>query len=220
MMVHLALSAPLPWAAGERLSSCAYVHVAASCDDLARTYADALAGRLPAAPLLVVGQTSAVDPTRAPAGRHVVWIQVRTLPPRIVEDPAGDGELAGRSWDAAAAPFAERVLDQLERYAPGTRRLVTGRAVLSPSDLERHDANLVGGDSLCGSMHLRQTFLLRPAIGISGYRTPVRDLLLIGAGTWPGPGLNAVSGHEAARLLLARARRRRAAPPRVRAVGV
>ncbi len=206
MMLHLALSAPIPWAAGGELASYAYVHVAPYLDDLARTYADALGGRLPLEPLLVIGQTSSVDPTRAPAGHHVTWVQVRTLPPRIVEDPAG--ELGGLSWDEAAAPYAERVLDKLERYAPGIRRLVVGKAVLSPADLERHDANLVGGDSISGSMHLRQSFLLRPALGMSGYRTPVPGLLLIGAATWPGPGLNAVSGYEAARMLLTTATRR------------
>ncbi|MHB1852692.1 MAG: phytoene desaturase family protein, partial [Acidimicrobiales bacterium] len=48
MMLHLSLSAPVPWAAGERLASFAYVHLAPYVDDLARAYADALAGRLPA----------------------------------------------------------------------------------------------------------------------------------------------------------------------------
>ncbi|HTX00983.1 MAG TPA: NAD(P)/FAD-dependent oxidoreductase [Acidimicrobiales bacterium] len=205
MMVHLALAGPIPWSAGTDLASFAYVHVAAGLDELARTYSDALAGRLPANPLLVVGQTSAVDPTRAPEGGHVVWIQVRALPRRILDDPGG--ELAGQSWDEAAEPYAERVIDQLERHAPGTRGLVTGRAVLSPADLERHDANLAGGDSISGSMHLAQSFLFRPALGMSGYRTPLPGLLLIGAGTWPGPGLNAVSGQRAAGLVLDRSRR-------------
>ncbi|MGH9294092.1 MAG: phytoene desaturase family protein, partial [Acidimicrobiales bacterium] len=146
MMLHLACTAPLPWAAGEWLGRFAYVHLAPYLDDLARTYADALAGSLPAEPLLVVGQTSAVDPTRAPAGRHVVWVQVRALPRRILLDPAG--ELGGRSWDEAAEAYAGRVLAKLERYAPGASRVVEARAVLSPAELERRDENLVGGDSI------------------------------------------------------------------------
>lgn len=207
MMVHLALGGPVPWAAGEELQRYAYVHVAPYVDDLARTYADALAGRLPSEPLLVVGQTSAVDPTRAPAGGHVLWVQVRALPTRIAEDP--EGVLGGASWDEAAERYADRVMAKLERYAPGLSGVVEDRAVLSPADLERHDRNLVGGDSIAGSMHLRQSFCFRPAFGMSRYRMPVRGLVLVGAGTWPGPGVNAVSGYQAARDLVARARRHR-----------
>ncbi|MDA8311716.1 MAG: NAD(P)/FAD-dependent oxidoreductase [Actinomycetota bacterium] len=206
MMLHLALSGPVPWAAGDRLRSFAYVHLAPYVDDLARAYCDALSGRLPAEPLLVVGQTSAVDPTRAPEGGHVVWVQVRPLPRRIAEDP--EGPLAGRTWDEAKTAYAQRVMGKLERYAPGVSGLVRGRAVLSPADLVRHDVNLVDGDSISGSMHLRQNFLLRPALGFSGYRTPVQGLWMIGSATWPGAGLNAVSGQEAARAILTKLRGR------------
>jgi phytoene dehydrogenase-like protein len=200
MMLHLALSAPVPWAAGERLTSFAYVHLAPYVDDLARAYADALAGRLPTEPLLVVGQTSAVDPTRVPDGGQTLWVQVRPLPAAAPTRRRG-------GWSDAAPRYAERVMQKLERYAPGIGEVVTGMAVLSPADLERADANLVGGDSVSGSMHLRQNFLLRPAWGMSGYRTPVRDLWLIGASTWPGGGLNAVSGYRTAQCILRRGRR-------------
>jgi phytoene dehydrogenase-like protein len=206
MMVHLALSGPVPWAAGERLASFAYVHLAPYVDDLAGAYAHALAGRLPTEPLLVVGQTSAVDPTRVPDGGHVLWVQVRPLPAKA---PSRSRRAGGRGWDDAAPRYAERVVQKLERYAPGVGSLVTGMAVLSPADLERHDENLVGGDSLAGSMHLRQNFLFRPAWGMSGYRTPVRDLWMIGASTWPGGGLNAVSGYQAAQHILRRRQRSR-----------
>jgi len=200
MMLHIALSAPVPWAAGDWLQSYAYVHLAPYLDDLARTYTDALAGRLPLEPLLVVGQTSAVDRTRCPSDGHIIWVQVRALPSRIVEDPVG--RLAGLSWDEAGLSYAERVVQKLEVYAPGISSLITGQAVLSPTDLERHDVNLVGGDSISGSMHLRQNFVFRPTAGMSGYRTVVPGLWLIGASTWPGAGLNAVSGYEAAQAIL------------------
>ena len=200
MMVHLSLSQPVPWASGDRLASFAYVHLAPYVDDLARAYADALAGRLPAEPLLVVGQTSAVDPSRVPDGGHMLWVQVRPLPATAPSRRSG-------GWDGVAPRYAERVMKKLERYAPGIGELVTGMAVLSPADLERQDANLVGGDSLSGSMHLRQNFLLRPAWGMSGYRTPVRDLWMIGASTWPGGGLNAVSGYRAAQAIVRRGHR-------------
>ena len=202
VMVHAALSGPLEWAAGEDLHEFGYVHVGPYVDDMARTYTDALAGLLPSSPMLVVGQTTAIDPSRAPAGGHVLWIQVRMVPSRIAGDAAGSIE--ARRWEEAKGPFAERVLDKLEEYAPGARERILDWTVLGPDDLERHNPNLVGGDSLGGSHHLSQNLLFRPVPGWSGYRTPVDGLYMVGSGTWPGGGVNAISGRLAADMITRR----------------
>jgi phytoene dehydrogenase-like protein len=199
LMLHLALSAPPSWAAGEDLANFAYIHIAPYLDDLAATYAQACAGLLPAEPMLVVGQTSAVDPSRARDGQ-VLWVQVRALPGEIRGDAAG--EIAAREWAQARDPYAERVLAKLERYAPGIGDLVLDRTVLSPADLEQHNPNLVGGDSLSGSMHLSQNFLFRPFSEVRDYETGIEGLLMLGASTWPGAGVNAISGYNVARKLL------------------
>jgi len=201
MMVHLALSAPVPWSAGEDIGRFAYVHVAPYLDDLATMYAQASAGVLPAEPMLVVGQTSAVDPSRSPDASQVVWVQVRALPGTIAGDALG--EISARDWDGAAEPYAERVMAKLERYAPGIGGLVLDRAVLSPAELERRNPNLVGGDSIAGSMHLRQNFVFRPFPAVSDYESGVAGLLMTGASTWPGAGVNALSGYNVAQKLLA-----------------
>jgi phytoene dehydrogenase-like protein len=206
MMIHAALSGPLPWAAGEDVHEFGYVHVGPYVDDMARTYGEALAGLLPSSPLLVVGQTTAIDPSRAPAGGHVLWVQVRMVPPRIDGD-AGNS-IEARDWEAAKRPLAERVLDKLERYAPGARERLLDWTVLGPDDLERHNPNLVGGDSVGGSHHLSQNLLFRPIPGWSSYRTPVDRLYMVGAGTWPGAGVNAISGRLVARMITGRRRRR------------
>ena len=129
----------------------------------------------------------------------MLWIQVRMLPPRIRDDALG--EIAARDWAQAKAPYAERVLAKLEAHAPGVRGRILEHAVLGPDDLERHNANLVGGDSLGGSHHLDQNLLFRPAPGWSGYRTPVDQLYMVGAGTWPGAGVNAISGRLVAQMI-------------------
>jgi phytoene dehydrogenase-like protein len=206
LMVHLALSAPPAWEAGDDLARFAYVHIAPYVEDLAATYSGALAGRLPADPMLVVGQSSAVDPSRARDGGAVLWVQVRALPAEIRGDAAL--EIEARDWEEAREPYADRVLAKLERYAPGIRELVLDRAVLTPPDLERHNANLAGGDSIAGSMHLRQNFLFRPAPALRDYETGIDRLLMVGAATWPGGGVNALSGYNVARKLLAPPARR------------
>ena len=203
MMVHLALRDRLEWEAGEDLHEFAYIHVGPYVDDLARTYTSAISGYLPESPFLVVGQTTAVDPTRAPEGQHVLWIQVRMLPGRIQGDAAG--QIEGRDWDAIKEAYADRVLDKLQAYAPNLRDVILDRAVFSPLDLERANPNLVGGDSVAGSHHLRQNFVFRPFPGWSTYEMPLDRLYMVGAATWPGAGINAGSGYFAAQRLLAEA---------------
>jgi phytoene dehydrogenase-like protein len=199
MMIHLALDGLPDWRAGARLQRFAYVHIAPDLEMMARVYAEASAGLLPEEPVLVVGQPTAIDATRAPAGKHVLWVQVRVLPAEITGD--AKAEIAAKTWDEAKAPYAERALDILDSYAPGLRARILGQAVFSPLDLERENPNLIGGDSLSGSHHLDQNFFLRPVAGWSRYRTPVKGLYLCGASTWPGAGTGAGSGFMLAKML-------------------
>jgi phytoene dehydrogenase-like protein len=200
MMIHLALSAPPAWTAGGDLGEFAYVHIAPYVSDLAETYTAAANGLLPKSPLLVVGQTSAVDPTRAPQGQAVLWVQVRAVPSEIVGDAGG--EIHARDWAAAAEPYADRVIAKLAEYAPGIADLILKRVVLTPCDLEAHDPNLVGGDSVAGSHHLRQNFFFRPFPGYSTHRTPIDGLFMTGAATWPGAGVTGLPGQLAAQTVL------------------
>lgn len=199
MMIHLGLDGPPDWAAGDALRSFAYVHLAPSMAAMDRAYAQVMAGLLPAEPGIVVGQPTAVDPSRAPEGHHVLWVQVRMVP-AVIEGDA-EGEIDATSWDAAAEPFAERVLDLIERHAPGLRARVLHRRVVSPADLEAWNPNLVGGDQVAGSHHLSQNFLFRPVLGRADWSTPLRALHQIGASTWPGGGTGAGSGYMLARRL-------------------
>lgn len=202
MMLHLACSGLPDWTAGEELGRFAYVHLAPDLDMMARAYAEAAAGLLPAEPVLVVGQPTAIDPSRAPAGRHILWIQVRVLPRDIRGDAAG--AIAARDWDGAKEGYIDRVIAILERYAPGTKAKILARYAETPADIERRNPNLVGGDSLGGSHHLSQNFLFRPFPGWARYRTPVRGLFVVGSSTWPGAGTGAGSGYLLARMLAGR----------------
>lgn len=200
MMIHLALSGLPDWAAGAELQRFAYVHLAPSVSELSVTYAHSLAGTLPRTPLLVVGQPTVFDPSRAPAGQHVLWVQVRTLPYDVQADAAG--ELAPAHWDALKEAYADRVMRIIEGYAPGLQAKVLARTVLSPVDLERDNPNLYRGDSLSGSHHLDQFFMMRPGWGRARWRTGVDHLYHVGASTWPGGGTGAGSGYMLAKDLV------------------
>lgn len=200
LMIHLATDGLPDWTAGEDLKRFAYVHIAPDLDQMARTYQQARAGLLPEAPVLVVGQPTAHDPSRAPEGRHVLWLQARMVPGTIRGDAAG--RITATDWTAAAEPMAERVLDILDAHAPGIRSCILGRRIVSPAELEADNPNLVGGDQLCGSHHLAQNFLFRPARGHADGSTPIANLHLTGAAVWPGAGTGAGAGYLLARKLV------------------
>ncbi len=199
MMIHLALDSLPDWRAGVALQRYAYVHIAPSLDQMARTYQQAKAGLLPDEPVLVVGQPTAFDPARAPDGKHVLWVQVRMAPGTITGD--AKGEIAETDWAQVAGPFADRALAILEAHAPGTRAKTLARRIVTPLDLEADNPNLVGGDQVCGSHHLSQNFVFRPTRGHAGGTTPIANLHLTGAAVWPGAGTGAGSGFLLARKL-------------------
>ncbi len=202
MMIHLALRELPRWRAGNALRQFAYVHVAPTLDQMARTYREAMAGLLPVEPVLVVGQPTVFDPSRAPPGQHVLWVQIRVLPAKVRGDASA--VLQAGHWDTLKEAYADRAMTLLERHAPGIGSQVLARQVSSPTDLERDNPNLVGGDSLSGSHHLDQFFCFRPAFGLSRWRTGIDGLYMVGASTWPGAGTGAGSGFMLATELAGR----------------
>jgi phytoene dehydrogenase-like protein len=65
--------------------------------------------------------------------------------------------------------------------------------------VERRNANLVGGDINGGVGDLRQTFL-RPTREL--YKTPLEGLYLCSSSTPPGGGVHGMCGYHAARAAL------------------
>lgn len=202
MMVHLALDALPEWRAGADLRQFAYVHIAPDFAYMNRAYGQAMDGLLPEQPVLVVGQPTVVDPSRAPDGKHVLWVQVRVLPKHIAGDAAG--EITGKDWAAIKETYADRVVNIIEAHAPGLRQNILARTVFSPDDLEAENPCLAGGDNLSGSHQLDQNFLFRPVAGYSRYKMPVNRLYMCGAATWPGAGTGAGSGTMLGHMLAAK----------------
>jgi len=199
LIIHFALDRMPRWTTADDLGDFNYVHLNGSEAEIARTYGQSLSGLLPDRPLLVVSQTTPIDPSRAPPGRHVMRVHVRTVPARITGDAAG--KITATDWQQAKEPFAERILDLVAEQAPDLRACILGTAIESPDEIERENPNLVGGDCVSGSHHLGQNFICRPLLGWSRYATPIEKLYMIGASTWPGGGVNAGSGYILGKLL-------------------
>jgi phytoene dehydrogenase-like protein len=170
--VDWALDAPIPW----RAPACARagtVHLGGTLEEIAEWE-----GKRRGRPFVLVTQPSLFDSTRAPAGKHTGWAYCHV--------PNGS---TGDMTDAIEA--------QVERFAPGFRARILARSVWTPAALERHNANLVGGDINGGSADLRQLFL-RPTRRL--YGTPLRGVYLCSAATPPGGGVHGMCGYYAAKM--------------------
>ena len=169
-------------------------------------------GYLPDRPTFGIGQPTTLDPSRAPEGGWILWIQMQELPRHLKGDAAGEIAIPkdGRWNDEVREAVADRIQQRLEMVMPGVSDLIVGRKAISPADLDRYNCNLVGGDPYSGTCSPDQFFWLRP-FAASGqtkaHQTAVKNLFHIGASTHPGPGLGGGSGYLVAEKLAAKKKR-------------
>ena len=205
MQIHLALDEPPRWrgADAERLARCPIVHVTPGLDGVSRAVNEAERGLLPAEATIVCGQPVALDPSRAPDGKSILWIQLQELPAgRVKGDAAGGLDTGDGTWtEDLREAYADRIVERLGRSIENLNRATLKRVVISPADLEALNPNLVGGDIYSGSCALDQNLLWRPFAEAPGHGTAVDGLFHIGASTHPGPGLGAGSGYLVAKEL-------------------
>jgi phytoene dehydrogenase-like protein len=205
MQIHLALDEPPRWKGpdADRLGRTAIVHVTPGLDGVSRAVNEAERGLLPAEGTIVTGQPCAVDPTRAPDGKWIVWIQLQELPAGPVRgDAAGELDAGDGTWtEELREAYADRIVSRLGESIENLSSATLARKVLSPVDLEAMNCNLVAGDIYAGSCALDQNLLWRPFAAAPGHRTTVEDLWHVGASTHPGPGLGAGSGYLVAKEL-------------------
>lgn len=195
MQVHFALGAPPEWPDPE-LASTAMFHITPGLDGVSKAVNEAERGLLPETATIVVGQHAVVDPSRAPEGGAVLWIQLQELPRRIVGDAGGEIDVpSDGSWtEEVREAYADRIQARLAKHAPNLEGSIVGRRAFSPADLEGMNMNLVGGDPYSGACTIDQFLLWRPFPGAKNHETPIDNVYHIGASTHPGPGLGGGSG--------------------------
>jgi phytoene dehydrogenase-like protein len=162
-----------------------------------RAYCDARLQGVSREPIIEMLIPSTLDDTLAPPGAHVASLFCQHVAPQLPD---------GRSWNDRREEVADLMIDTVERYAPGFKASVIGRAALSPLDLEQV-FGLTGGDIFHGALSLDQLFWARPALGYADYRGPLKGIYHCGAGAHPGGGVTGAPGHNAARAIIADRRR-------------
>ena len=166
---------------------------------LQAAYRDYLAGRPPAEPAILGMTFSAIDPTLAPAGKHVLFAWAQYHPYELNN---------GEDWDAIAEREADKIYEVICRYAPNMRGTLIDRLIQTPLDLERR-LGMLRANVMHVEMSLDQMFAFRPLPELSQYRTPIDGFYLTGASTHPGGGVFGASGRNAAQVVAKRFGHRR-----------
>jgi phytoene dehydrogenase-like protein len=170
-----ALDAPIPWTAAA-CARAATVHLGGSIEEIEASERAPWQGEHAEKPFVILVQPTLFDTTRAPAGKHVAWAYCHV--------PNG-----------SKADASEWIENQVERFAPGFRKIILKRSVLTTTDLQLYNPNLVGGDINGGAPEIDQLFA-RPTW--RRYRTPTKNLYICSSSTPPGGGVHGMCGHLAA----------------------
>ena len=200
--IHYALDKPPAWR-GDGLGKVALLHLTPGLDGVSKACNEAARGMLPEVPTICVGQPHALDPSRCPEGKAILWLQLPEAPRHIKGDAAGklDAPADGKWTEALREAYADRVEAILAAHIDGFKDSVIARRAYSPADLEAMNINLVGGDPYGGSSAIDQAFLWRPFKASRNHQTEIKGLYHIGASTHPGAGLAGGSGFLLAQRL-------------------
>ncbi|MEM7076365.1 MAG: NAD(P)/FAD-dependent oxidoreductase [Pseudomonadota bacterium] len=176
------------------------MHASESLAELERAYDDWKGGRWSEKPYIDMLIPSQIDPTMAPAGRHMMTVFVQYAP----YDLEVQGTRSPQNWNEnRRTAMADDVIRQIEVAAPRIRDHIVHMEVRSPLELER-EVGLTEGNIFQGELTFDQLFFNRPVPGYAQYDSPVKGLYLCGSSAHPGGGVMGAPGANAARAILRR----------------
>jgi phytoene dehydrogenase-like protein len=166
--------------------------ISPSVEYMERAYDDAKYGNFSRRPYIDMVIPSLTDPSVAPPGKHVMSCFVQYAPYKLTNG----------TWDdAKREAFGDNVVETISEHIPNIKKIIVGRQVLTPLDLER-EFGLTQGNIFQGELSLEQLFFLRPVPGWAYYKTPIRNLYMCGSATHPGGGIMAAPGRIASTVIL------------------
>jgi phytoene dehydrogenase-like protein len=202
VQINLALSEPPKWA-DERFNKVGQPHLTDGLDGFTLAIAQGTADLLPEKPTFTVDCPTNLDPTRAPAGKAIMRIQVLEVPCRPRGDAAGKINVGDGTWTKdLTEKFTERILNVVSKHIPNIPSAVIGKHVVTPNTIAQFNPNAGPGDPYGGAHDLGQSYLFRPLPGQPSHQTVISNLFMLGAATWPGHGVNGGSGFIVSKKLL------------------
>jgi phytoene dehydrogenase-like protein len=172
------------------------VNYCPSLDYLERAWQDAVRGVPAENPYVEMEVPSSIDPSLTDDDRWIATMFTQYGPTQHEQWPEGSRE-----------KYAETCIANIGKYATNLPGAVEELEVLAPPDLE-DIFGLVDGSIFQGEQDIAQMAFMRPSPMLAQYATPLEGLYLCGAGTHPGGGVMAASGHNAAQRILKDRRRK------------
>lgn len=181
--VDFAIDGDVPWTNADARKA-GTLHLGGTAEQIAAIEAATARGQMPDQPFMLVGQQYLADPSRSSGGLNPLWTYAHV--PHAYQ---GD--------------VTERVIGQIERFAPGFRDIIVETHVRTPAQFAAYNPNYVGGDIGAGANNFRQ-IAFRPRPAVNPYTLGVKGVYLCSAATPPGPGVHGMGGFNAAETALAR----------------
>ncbi|WP_336518360.1 NAD(P)/FAD-dependent oxidoreductase [Pollutibacter soli] len=179
--IDWALDSPIPFTAKD-CSKAGTVHIGGTWNEIAHSEQQSWKGIHSRKPFVLLAQQSVFDKTRAPSGKHTAWAYCHV--------PSGSDK-----------NMTDIIEQQVERFAPGFRDLISGRHTMNSKELEQYNPNYIGGDINGGAAIISQLFT-RPALRYSPYRTSAKGIYVCSSSTPPGGGVHGMNGWHAAKRAL------------------
>ena len=178
----LALNEAPKYKAGGDVDSTFFVEYAsASMEDFMRAF-DEFSYGIPNNKLPLMVTATILDPTRAPEGKHTMYLW--NYEPYDLKDGGA------AKWDEIKQEVADSILQTVRGITTNMGDdNILGRWMMSPLDMERNFPAMLHGDLGHSAHFLTQFFANRPLPGWGHYQTPVDKLYMCGASTYPGQGV-------------------------------
>jgi phytoene dehydrogenase-like protein len=180
--VHLALKEPPVFRALKTISNVYRIELLSTAEELMNGFDEIRKGLPPTNPYPTILVPTIYDPSRAPAGKHTLWLYAFA--------PYGLQEAGAKGWDQKKEEVTDVLIKKLNRYAGNmVPENILAQYTDSPLDLERRNPSFIQGDHEHISHTLSQMAFNRPLPGWSRYRTPIKRLYICGASTHPSGGV-------------------------------
>ena len=158
-----------------------YINICPFMEEFLRMFDEFKFG-IPSTKAPTVGVSTLFDPSRAPEGRHTLYL-VQFEPYELKDGGAA-------KWDEIKQEVADGVLEEVRKYTTNMGGdNILSRWIQTPLDISRSNHAMIDGDIGHIAHFLTQTFANRPLPGWGRYRTPIKRLYMCGASTHPGLGV-------------------------------
>ena len=162
-------------------------------EQLEQAYQDARFGQASRNPFSDTEIPTVVDKRLAPEGIHTVSMFSQWVPADWADDEDDH-------WPELEA-YADRLIQHFDDVAPGFKDSVIARQIIAPKQMQE-GWDLIGGNIFHGELTVDQLFHMRPAVGFSDYRTPIKGLYQASSATHAGGGVTGLPGHHVVREIL------------------